>query len=318
MQSALITGTSKGIGYETALALARAGYHVHATMRNPSKSPALAEIATHEKLPITVNAMDVDDDESVRSALAEIQSQHGPVEVLVNNAGIECFGSIEELSIDEFRAVMETNYFGVLRCVKAVVPQMRERRSGTIINISSVAGTFSHPPATPYCASKWALEALSEGLACEMKSFGVRVALVEPGIIDTAMARRISTGSDSAYPHATRIATHFTAMLSDTPVPPSLVAQKILEIAQGDTWQLRHPADPTLRRHRPAKGYDRRAVGRSPFGRRADLSADDGRAERQVVGFHSAWLVFFLPPPRRPPSAPPRSPGAPADLPPRR
>ena len=244
MPAVLITGTSKGIGYETALVFARAGYDVHATMRNPSNAPQLAESARKEKLPLTVTAMDVDDDESVRAGIAEIQAKHGPVDVLVNNAGIERFGSIEELSIDDFRAVMETNYFGVLRCVKAVVPDMRKRRSGTIINISSVAGTFSHPPATPYCASKWALEALSEGLACEMKSFGVRVVLIEPGIIDTAMARRISTNSDSAYPHAARLATVFTTTLSNAPVPPSLVAQKVLEIAQGDTWRFRHPVGP--------------------------------------------------------------------------
>jgi len=164
--------------------------------------------------------------------------------VLVNNAGVERMGSVEELSIDDFRATMETNYFGVLRCIKAVVPQMRERRSGTIINISSVAGTFCHPPATPYCASKWALEALSEGLACEMKTFGVRVVLVEPGIIDTAMARRISTNGSSTYPHGARLATFFTSTLNNAPVPPSMVAQKVLEIAQSDTWQFRHPVGP--------------------------------------------------------------------------
>jgi NAD(P)-dependent dehydrogenase (short-subunit alcohol dehydrogenase family) len=195
-------------------------------------------------LPITVTAMDVDNDESVRAGIAHIYAKHGRIDVLVNNAGIERFGSIEELSIDDFRAVMETNYFGVLRCLKAVVPTMRERRSGTIINISSVAGTFSYPPATPYCASKWALEALSEGLACEMKSFGVRVVLVEPGIIDTAMAQRITTSGNSAYPHAARIATQFTATLSEAPVPPSIVAQKVVEIAQADTWQFRHPVGP--------------------------------------------------------------------------
>jgi NAD(P)-dependent dehydrogenase (short-subunit alcohol dehydrogenase family) len=244
MQSVLITGTSKGIGYETALAFARARYRVHATMRNPSRSPALAEAAANEKLPITVSTMDVDNDESVRKGMATIQAQHGPVDVLVNNAGVERAGSIEELSMDDFRAAMETNYFGVLRCIKAVVPQMRERRSGTIINISSVAGTFSNPPMTPYCASKWALEALSEGLACEMKTFGVRVALVEPGIIDTAMARRISTIENSEYPHSTRIAALFTSTLQNAPVPPSVVAQKVLEIVMSGTWQLRHPVGP--------------------------------------------------------------------------
>jgi NAD(P)-dependent dehydrogenase (short-subunit alcohol dehydrogenase family) len=175
---------------------------------------ALSEMAAQETLPISVTALDVDSDESAQAGIAAIQSQHGPLDVLVNNAGIECFGSIEELSIEDFWTVMETNYFGVLRCIKSVVPQMRERRTGTIINISSVAGAFSHPPATPYCASKWALEALSEGLACEMKAFGVRVALVEPGIIDTAMAQRISRNGNSAYPHAARIAALFSATLT--------------------------------------------------------------------------------------------------------
>jgi NAD(P)-dependent dehydrogenase (short-subunit alcohol dehydrogenase family) len=244
MRSALVTGTSKGIGFETALAFARAGYRVHATMSNPSESPALSELAAQENLPITVTAMDVNSDDSVREGIGAIQSHDASIDVLVNNAGIECFGSIEELSVHDFRAVMETNYFGALRCIKALLPQMCERRKGTVINISSVAGTFSHPPATPYCASKWALEALTEGLACEMKAFGVRVALVEPGIIDTAMAQRISRNANSAYPHAARIAALFSATLTNAPVSPSVVARKVLEIALSDTWQFRHPVGP--------------------------------------------------------------------------
>jgi NAD(P)-dependent dehydrogenase (short-subunit alcohol dehydrogenase family) len=244
MRSVLITGTSKGIGYETALAFARAGYRVHATMRNPSQSPALAEAAAKENLPITISTMDVDSDESVRDGIATIQSEHGPVDILVNNAGVERAGSIEEQSLDDFRATMETNYFGALRCIKAVVPQMRQRRNGTIINISSVAGSFSSPPMTAYCASKWALEALSESLACEMKAFGVRVLLVKPGIIDTSMAQRISTTGNSEYPHAARISSLFTTTLQNAPVPPSLVAQKVLDLARTDNWQLRHPVGP--------------------------------------------------------------------------
>ena len=244
MKSVLITGTSKGIGYETALAFARAGYRVHATMRNPSKSPALAEMAAKEELQITASAVDVDNDDSVSQGIAAIQSQHGPIDVLVNNAGVERAGSIEEQSMDDFRATMETNYFGALRCIKAVLPQMRQRRSGTIVNISSVAGSFSQPPMTAYCASKWALEAMSESLACEMKMFGVRVAVVKPGIIDTAMAQRISTTAHSEYPHAARIASFFATTLQNAPVPPSLVAQKVFEIATNGTWQLRHPVGP--------------------------------------------------------------------------
>jgi NAD(P)-dependent dehydrogenase (short-subunit alcohol dehydrogenase family) len=139
---------------------------------------------------------------------------------------------------------METNYFGVLRCVQAVLPHMRTRGSGCIINISSVAGRISSAPLTAYMASKWALEALTEGLAGEMKTFGVRVALVEPGIIDTAMARRIGdTPNASVYKQEARFSNLFAASLKN-PAPPSLVAEKILEIAQSDTWQLRHPVGP--------------------------------------------------------------------------
>src|SRR6478609_8777640 len=138
MTSVLITGTSRGIGLETALAFGRAGHRVHATMRNPSQSPALAETAACEKLPITVSAMDVDSDESVRDAVVAIQQAHGPIDALVNNAGIERSGSVEELPLADFRAVMETNYFGVIRCVQSVAPQMRQRRNGCIINVSSV------------------------------------------------------------------------------------------------------------------------------------------------------------------------------------
>ncbi len=244
MASVLITGTSKGIGFETALAFGRAGYNVHATMRNPSQSPELAGIAARESLPISVSVMDVDSDESVSSGIAAIQRDHGPIDVLVNNAGVERFGSTEGVALAEVRAVMETNYFGALRCIQAVVGQMRTRRSGCIINVTSIAGRLANPPLGAYCASKWALEAITEALACEMKAFSVRVALVEPGIIDTAMARRISVpGEESNYPHRARFSALFSDSLSH-PTPPSVVADKILEVAESGTWKLRHPAGP--------------------------------------------------------------------------
>lgn len=243
MASVLITGCSKGIGFETALAFARAGHTVHATMRTPAQAPALAETAAREHLPLFVSAMDVDSDSSVRDAVAAAQAR-GPIDVLVNNAGLECAGSVEEVPLDKFRAAMETNYFGALRCIQVLVPGMRERRNGCIVNVSSVTGKISCPPLTPYAASKWALEALSEGLAGELKTFGVRVAVVEPGIIDTAMARRLCSGSDgSAYTHTGRFAALFTKSLQ-TPVPPSLVAASILQIVESGTWQLRHPVGP--------------------------------------------------------------------------
>jgi NAD(P)-dependent dehydrogenase (short-subunit alcohol dehydrogenase family) len=244
MGRVLITGTSKGIGLETALAFGRSGHQVHATMRNPSQSPQLAETAVREKLPIIVSTMDVDSDGSVHAAIAAIQKDHGPIDVLVNNAGVERIGAVEELPLADFRSVMETNYFGAIRCIQAVVPHMRQRKSGCIINVTSVAGRIAGAPMAPYTASKFALEALSEALAGEMKTFNVRVAIVEPGIIDTAMARRI-TGQpeDSPYRQSARFASMFTASLKN-PVPPSLVAEKILEIAESGTWKLRHPVGP--------------------------------------------------------------------------
>jgi NAD(P)-dependent dehydrogenase (short-subunit alcohol dehydrogenase family) len=244
MATVVVTGTSKGIGFETALAFARAGHTVLATMRNPSASPQLAAIAAQEKLPILVSSMDVDSDKSVTDGFKAIHREHGPIDVLVNNAGIERTGSVEELPLAEFRAVMETNYFGALRCIQAVVQHMRQRRSGCIINVSSVAGRISSPPLTPYMASKWALEALTEGLAGEMKMFNVRVAVVEPGITDTEMARRIEVkGGSSPYPQYNRFAAIFEASLKN-PVPPSVVAETILDVVDSGTWKVRHPVGP--------------------------------------------------------------------------
>lgn len=244
MASVLITGTSKGIGLQTALAFGRAGHDVCATMRNPALSAELAETAAREKLRIAISAMDVDSDRSVRDGITQIQKDHGPIDVLVNNAGVERLGSIEELPLADFRAAMETNYFGALRCIQAVVPEMRQRRSGTVINVTSVAGRLANPPMAAYNASKWALEGLSEALAIEMKPFNVRVAIIEPGIIDTAMARRVGDEPDaSPYPYRARFAALFANSLRN-PVPPSLVGEKIVEIAQSGTWQLRHPVGP--------------------------------------------------------------------------
>jgi NAD(P)-dependent dehydrogenase (short-subunit alcohol dehydrogenase family) len=244
MASVLITGTSSGIGMETALAFGRAGHRVVATMRNPSSAPQLAEAALREKLSVTVLPMDVNSDNSVRHGMARIGREIGPIDVLVNNAGVAGMGSVEELPLSVFRAVMETNYFGVIRCTQALLPVMRQRQSGCIINVASVAGHIAIAPSTPYTASKFAIEAFSECLAQEVKSFNIRVAIVEPGIIDTRMTQQIAVGlSTSPYPQQRRVAALFAAALK-TPVPPSLVAEKILEIAVGDTAQLRHPVGP--------------------------------------------------------------------------
>ena len=244
MAHVLITGSSSGIGFATALAFGRAGHKVAATMRTPNAAPDLADIAAREKLAISVFSMDVDSDASVASGIDRVVNEAGPIDVLVNNAGIERTGSVEELPLSEFRAVMETNYFGALRCIKSVLPAMRQRESGCIINLASVAGRFANSPFAPYTASKFALEALSEALAQEVKPFNIHVAIVEPGIIDTPMARHVGVAQPvSAYPQQRRTAALFTAALKN-PVQPSVVAEKIVEIAESNTWQLRHLVGP--------------------------------------------------------------------------
>jgi NAD(P)-dependent dehydrogenase (short-subunit alcohol dehydrogenase family) len=139
---------------------------------------------------------------------------------------------------------METNYFGALRSIRAWLPDMRKRQSGCIINVTSVAGRIACSPLAPYSASKFALEALSEALAQEVKPFNVRVAVVQPGIIDTAMARRIEgVPTDAAYPQVRRFGHLFEASL-EKPTSPTVVAEKIREIIESGTEKLRHPVGP--------------------------------------------------------------------------
>ncbi len=236
----LITGCSSGIGFATSLELARAGHRVYATMRNPAGAPQLANIAADEKLAIEVLTLDVDSDDSVRRCFASIDD---PIDVLVNNAGIEVHGTVEELPMESLMAVMNTNYFGTVRCIKAVLPQMRERRDGCIINISSVAGRMAISPLGAYSASKFAVESISEVLAGEMKPFNIRVAIVEPGIQDTGMAREITHAAESTYRQPRRFAGLFRAALAN-PVTPEVTAGVIRGIVESGSWQLRHLSGP--------------------------------------------------------------------------
>jgi NAD(P)-dependent dehydrogenase (short-subunit alcohol dehydrogenase family) len=238
MATVLITGTSSGIGMATAVELARAGHRVIATMRNPDASADLARAAASEDLLLEVLTLDVNSDESVRSCFASIV---GPIDVLVNNAGVECHGSVEELSMQEIIGTMNTNYFGVIRCTRAVLPRMRQARSGCIINISSIAGRIAGSPLGAYAASKFALEGISEALAGEVKPFNIRVVVVEPGIQDTKMARAIEKGTQSIYPQVVRFSGLFRAALSN-PVPPAATAQVVLDVIESGSWQFRRPS----------------------------------------------------------------------------
>ena len=244
MAVALVTGTSTGIGFAIAESLARAGHDVFATMRDPDGAPGLADLARRDALPITVLPMDVDRDASVAATVGEVLAARGRIDALVNNAGVGAAGAVESIPLAEFRRVMETNYFGALRCIQAVLPGMREARSGLIVNITSVAGRIATPGQGPYAASKFALEALSECLAGEVKAHGIRVAIVEPGVIATPIFGKMNQSPvASPYPQRRRLQALFAASLQ-RPVPPSVVGDCVRDILERDSWQLRYPVGP--------------------------------------------------------------------------
>lgn len=241
MAIALITGTSTGIGLATAVALGHGGHHVYATMRNPHRARELQTIATQEALPIVILPLDVDDDGSVQGAVAHVLAERGRIDVLVNNAGITPLGPIEERPLTEFRQTMETNFFGAVRCIQAVLPHMREQRSGCIVNVTSVAGRVAQAAQGPYTASKFALEAVSEVLAQEVKAFNIRVAIVEPCIIQTPIFDKIRTiPAETHYPQERRLRALFAASLTH-PVSPAVVGEQIRQIVESGSWQLRYP-----------------------------------------------------------------------------
>jgi NAD(P)-dependent dehydrogenase (short-subunit alcohol dehydrogenase family) len=190
----LITGASSGFGRATATLLSARGMRVYGTSRKPAKS----------RLPYAMVRMDVGDDASVRAAIDGIVADAGRIDVAVNNAGIEVSGSVEDTSIEEAKLQLETNFFGTVRVIQAVLPHMRERRAGKIINVSSLAGLVGMPFQAFYSASKFAVEGLTEGLRLELAPFGVHVVLVEPGDFRTEMtahriiARRSEGGAYAA------------------------------------------------------------------------------------------------------------------------
>lgn len=244
MSIILITGCSTGIGFATAERMARNGHTVYATMRTPQRAPDLGQLAQRDNLPITILTMDVDSDESVRSGVAQVLAQAGHIDVLVNNAGIGPLGPVEEQSFTDFRAIMETNYFGVLRCIRAALPGMRERGAGCIITISSVAGKLYSPYHTAYCASKAAVEALCECLAGEVGPLGVRVSLVEPGVIDTPIIDKFEEATpDTHYPNQIRLSAYLRAS-RDNHAPASMVADVIQALAEGNQTTFRNPVGP--------------------------------------------------------------------------
>ncbi|HMK59343.1 MAG TPA: SDR family oxidoreductase [Nitrososphaeraceae archaeon] len=193
-QIALITGSSSGIGFETSLLLARNGIYTYATMRNLSKSQEILDIAKKECLPLKVLTLDVTDEKSTQKAIDMVMYEQNRIDVIVNNAGYSLVGALEQISMDEIKEEFETNFFGIIKLIQKVLPQMRKQRSGRIINVSSLAGRIGLPLASAYVSSKFALEGLSESLKYEIQDFGIYVILIEPGVIKTNFIKNLKIG----------------------------------------------------------------------------------------------------------------------------
>ena len=247
MKTAVVTGTSTGIGLATSVLLAKKGWRVFAGMRNLAKADPLKEAAAAEDLPIEVIQLDVTDNASIKEAFAQAAAD-GPVDVLVNNAGIGGASPLELVPEDEHRRMFDTNYFGVVACIQEVLPAMREAQAGTIINISSIVGLMPTPNQIPYSASKWAVESLSYALAHEMYRFGVRVSLVEPGVIMTKIfdnsAPATRYDKQSPYKSIMRRNGKIFGAGFELNTQPETVAETIHEAITTPNYKLRWPAGP--------------------------------------------------------------------------
>ena len=230
---ALVTGCSSGIGLETAVALAREGHFTFATMRNLKKVEALEKIVKDENLPISILELDVDNKESMDNAIEKIIEQKGRIDTLVNNAGWGMWGTVEDVSIDEFKEQFETNFFSIVRMIQKIAPIMRKQKSGSIVNVSSVAGRIGFPVSPAYISSKFALEGLSECLRFELSPFGINVITIEPGVIKTnffdsmKMAKR--SDSNSVYNDITSKVISGVKMMAEMGTDPKEVANAILK-----------------------------------------------------------------------------------------
>jgi NAD(P)-dependent dehydrogenase (short-subunit alcohol dehydrogenase family) len=252
----LITGASSGVGQSTARLLSQKGYKVFGTSRDPAKAQAFPHV---EML-----SLDVRSDDSVRACVEAVSSRGGRLDVLINNAGHELAGALEELSTEEARAQFETNFFGVVRMVNAVLPLMRRQKRGHIVNAGSLSGLSSIPFLGIYSASKFALEGYTEALRHELKPFNIHVSLTEPGFLKTPMMnnRQIAANRIADYEPWRRRALDAVRDQEGKGPGPELVAETLFEIISSSAPRLRYligqqaKSISRLRRFLPARLYE--------------------------------------------------------------
>jgi NAD(P)-dependent dehydrogenase (short-subunit alcohol dehydrogenase family) len=245
---ALVTGSSSGIGFETALLLARNGFNTYASVRNLGKSKNITEIASKEKLPLQVVHLDVNDDRSVKEAIDKVVAENQRIDVLVNNAGYGLLGALEDLSIEEIKEQFETNFFGVVRVTQQVLPIMRKQNNGTIVNVSSVGGRIGIPGLSAYHSTKFALEGLSESISYELEPFGIRVVVIEPGVIRTnimnssVLAKKAQDPKSPYFSSIQQLERSFKSAMENMSAssPPEQVAKVVLQAVTSQSPKLRY------------------------------------------------------------------------------
>ena len=247
---AVVTGSSSGIGYATALALAKNGFKTYATMRDTNKSKNILAEAAKDNLPIKVIQLDVNDDSSVKQAIQTIIKENERIDVLVNNAGFAVLGAVEDTSVDEAKEQFETNFFSLYRVIQQVLPTMRKQRSGTIINISSIAGFVGFAGVSAYTSSKFAMEGFSESLKMELEPFGIKVVIIEPGPIKTNVGNSFkytknSQSSSSAFVELnTSVKNMMTYMVTEGGNSPEVVSKEVVDAVLSNNPDTRYPASP--------------------------------------------------------------------------
>ncbi len=242
MSVILVTGSSTGIGLETALHMARKGHEVFASVRNPDTATELAEKIAAEDLPAQVIRLDLVDPDSIAAAVAAITDSGGRLDALVANAGIGAGSSVEETELETAREIFETNYFGNVSLLRAVTPIMRKQRGGTIVMVGSLAGRFAAGCHGHYSASKWAMEGLCESLAQEMAEFDARVSIIEPGCVLTPMWTKVApSDAPPLYPVNVQRLTRFFEFGLRAPAMPADVAAAIEEVINSDNPPFRVP-----------------------------------------------------------------------------
>ncbi len=246
----LVTGCSTGIGRATAQRLAGRGFTVYATARKPES------IADLEAAGCRLLALDVTEEDSMRAAVAAVEEAEGAVGALVNNAGYSQSGAVEEVPLDEVRRQFETNVFGLVRMAQLVLPAMRARRSGRIVNVGSMGGKLTFPGGGFYHATKYAVEALSDALRFEVQGFGIQVSLIEPGLIRTQFAETavssVDGAGDGAYARFNRAVAAMTVGAYEGPLArlgggPESVAKTIERALTASSPKPRYPVTPSAR-----------------------------------------------------------------------